>query len=110
MCFTLFPVSRNLIFAPLSKRNISRTFNFRAVKFAKKIVVSCNHLFAQRLCAKIRCARTFSELRYLLNHQVKYVSTERFCQDPVENYFGRRRSMGRRRDNPNLRTFVYIPR
>ena len=36
MCFTLFPVSRNLIFAPLSKRNISRTFNFSAVKCAKK--------------------------------------------------------------------------
>ena len=39
MCFTLFPlfpVSRNLIFAPLFKRNISRTFNFSAVKCAKK--------------------------------------------------------------------------
>ena len=33
--------------------------------------------------------------------------TERFCQDPLENYFGRQRSMGRRRDNPNLRTFGY---
>ena len=31
-----FPVSRNLIIAPLFKRNISRTFNFRAAKCAKK--------------------------------------------------------------------------
>lgn len=46
-------------------------------------------------------------IKYLLNHQVRYVLTERFCQDPLENYFGRQRSMGRRRDNPNLRTFGY---
>lgn len=46
-------------------------------------------------------------IQYLLNNQVKYVLTERFCQDPLENYFGRQRSMGRRRDNPNLRTFGY---
>ena len=32
MCFTLFAVLHNLIFAPLFKRNISRTFNFRALK------------------------------------------------------------------------------
>ena len=41
MCFTLFPVARDLIFAPLFKRNISRTFNFRVVKCAK------NNNFAQ---------------------------------------------------------------
>ena len=32
---------------------------------------------------------------------------QRFCQDPLENYFGRQRSLGRRQDNPNLRTFGY---
>ena len=42
-----------------------------------------------------------------MNHQVKYVLIERFCQDPLENYFGRQRSIGRIRDNPNLRTFGY---
>ena len=31
----------------------------------EKIVVSRNHLFTQRLCAKFRCARKFSELMYL---------------------------------------------
>ena len=48
-------------------------------------------------------------IKYLLNHQVKYVLTERFCEDPLENYFGRKRSIGwrRGRDNPNLRTFGY---
>jgi hypothetical protein len=35
------------------------------------------------------------------------VLTERFCQDPLENYFGRQRSLGRRKDNPSLRDFGY---
>ena len=46
-------------------------------------------------------------VRFLLNRNVKYVLTERFCQDPLENYFGRQRSMGHRRDNPNLQLFGY---
>ena len=37
------------------------------------------------------------------NGQCKYVLTERFCQDPLENYFGRQRSLGARKDNPTLR-------
>lgn len=41
------------------------------------------------------------------NYQVKYVLTERFCQGSLENYFGKKRSKGRRKDNPNLRTFGY---
>ena len=41
------------------------------------------------------------------NHQVEYVLTERLCQDPLENYFGRKRSKSQRKDNPNLRTFGY---
>ena len=38
-------------------------------------------------------------VKFLLLNIVKYVLTERFCQDPLENYFGRQRSMGRRRYN-----------
>ena len=38
---------------------------------------------------------------------MQYVFTERLCQDPLENYFGHQRSLGRRRDNPNIRTFGY---
>ena len=40
-------------------------------------------------------------VKYLLNQGVPYVLTERFCQDPLENYFGRRK------DNPSLRDFSY---
>ena len=44
---------------------------------------------------------TFINRSYKIPFQVKYVLTECFCPDPLENYFGRQRSMGRHRDNPN---------
>ena len=36
-----------------------------------------------------------------------YVLTERFCQDPLENYFGRQRSLRSRKDNPSMADFGY---
>ena len=36
-----------------------------------------------------------------------YILSERFCQDDVENYFGRQRAIGRRRDNPSVRDVGY---
>ena len=39
-------------------------------------------------------------IKYLLECGVAYVLTERFCQDVLENYFGRK-------DNPMLRDFGY---
>ena len=46
-------------------------------------------------------------VKYLLSKNVQYVFTEHFCQDPLENYFGRQRSLGRRSDNPSVRQFGY---
>ncbi|XP_057299290.1 uncharacterized protein LOC130629929 [Hydractinia symbiolongicarpus] len=46
-------------------------------------------------------------IKYLLSQNVPYVFTERFCQDPLENYFGQQRSIGHRKDNPSLRDFGY---
>ena len=46
-------------------------------------------------------------IQFLLSHQVKYVLTECFCQDPPENWFGRQRSLGSRKDNPNMVDFGY---
>ena len=40
-------------------------------------------------------------------HNVSYVSTKRFCQDPLENYFGKQRSSAARKDNPSLYDFEY---
>jgi hypothetical protein len=46
-------------------------------------------------------------VKYLLQQNFEYVLTERFCQDPVENYFGRQRAIGARKDNPTVRDFGY---
>ena len=45
--------------------------------------------------------------QFLLQHQVKYVLTKRFCKDPLENYFGRQISLGLRKDNPRMADFGY---
>ena len=40
--------------------------------------------------------------KFLIIHKVSHVLTERFCQDPLENYFGKQHSSGDRKDNPSL--------
>ena len=51
---------------------------------------------------------SFTEVcRYLLQNGVSYVLSERFCQDDLENYFGRQRSLGGRQDMPNVRNTGY---
>jgi hypothetical protein len=45
--------------------------------------------------------------KFLLDEGMEYVLTERFCQDSVEEYFGNQRNLGRRNDNPDIRTFGY---
>ena len=51
---------------------------------------------------------SFKEIcKFLLEHGVPYILSERFSQDDVENYFGRQRAIGRRCDNPTVRDFGY---
>ena len=45
--------------------------------------------------------------KFLLANGVEYVLTNKLCQDPVEEYFGRQRAIGRRCDNPSMREFGY---
>ena len=45
--------------------------------------------------------------KFLLSQGMEYVLSERFCQDPVEEYFGSQRMLGSRCDNPDIRTFGY---
>ena len=44
---------------------------------------------------------------FLLWHQVKYILTEYVCQDFPENWFGRQKSLGSRKDNPSIADFEY---
>lgn len=37
---------------------------------------------------------------------VKFVYSERFCQDNVEIFFGKQRARGRRNDNPTVEQFL----
>ena len=37
---------------------------------------------------------------------VQYVLSEKFCQDPVESFFGKQRSQGGRNENPNVKQFM----
>ena len=46
-------------------------------------------------------------VRFLLEEGMEFVLTERFCQDPVEEYFGKQRQLGRRSDNPDIHQFGY---
>ena len=46
-------------------------------------------------------------VKFLLNADVDFVLTSRFCQDPVEQYFGKQSEIGRRSDNPTIKTFGY---
>ena len=51
---------------------------------------------------------SFKEVvKFLLENGVQFVFSERFCQDDLENYFGRQRAIGRRKDNPSIRDFGY---
>ena len=56
---------------------------------------------------KISVNSTIKVVQFLHQHHMRYVLTERFCQDPLENYFGRQRSFEAQKDNPSLRDFGY---
>ena len=56
---------------------------------------------------KISVNSIIEATQFLLWHQVKYVLTECFCQGPLENWFGRQRFLGSRKDNPSMADFQY---
>ena len=56
---------------------------------------------------KITVHSIIEAVKFLLQHHVKYVLTEKFCQDTLENYFGQQRAIGARKDNPSIRNFVF---
>ena len=56
---------------------------------------------------KITCNAITQAIKYLLEKGVGYVLPECFCQDPLENYYGTQRSLGRRKDNPTVQMVGY---
>ncbi|XP_062578102.1 uncharacterized protein LOC134245410 [Saccostrea cucullata] len=45
--------------------------------------------------------------KYLLGQGLPYVLSHDFCQDPLEEHFGRHRGLGSRHDNPTAHQFSY---
>ncbi|KXJ22182.1 hypothetical protein AC249_AIPGENE4182 [Exaiptasia diaphana] len=45
--------------------------------------------------------------KFLLPEGMENVLTERFFQDPVEEFFGKQRQLGLRSDNPDVKAFGY---
>lgn len=43
--------------------------------------------------------------QYLLRCGVRMVLTNKYCQDPLEEHFGRHRALGVRAENPSLWTY-----
>ena len=56
---------------------------------------------------KITVHSIIAAVKFLLQHHVKYVLTESFCQDPLKNYFGQQRAIGARKNNPSIRDFGF---
>ena len=56
---------------------------------------------------KITVHLIIEAVKFLLQHHVKYVLTERFCQDPLENYFGQQGVIDARKDNPSVHDFGF---
>ena len=56
---------------------------------------------------KITVNSSIEATKFLLQEGMEFVLTERFCQDTLEEYFGNQRKLGRRSDNPDIRTFGY---
>ena len=46
-------------------------------------------------------------VQFLLSEGCEFVLSERFCQDPLEEYFEHQRARGRFSDNPTLQAFGY---
>ena len=56
---------------------------------------------------KITVSSIVQVVQFLLSEGMEYVLSERFCQDLLEEYFGRQRERGRFNDNPTLQAFGY---
>lgn len=56
---------------------------------------------------KISALSAIEATKFLLQEGMDFVLTERFCQDPVEEFFGKQRQLGRRSDNPDIHKFGY---
>ena len=58
-------------------------------------------------CIQITVRSTVETVKFILQNGSKFILTERFYQDHVEEYFVIQRQLGRRYDNPDVAKFCY---
>ena len=51
---------------------------------------------------KITVHSVIELVKFLITDKVLYLLTEKFCQDPLENYFGNQCSSGAQKDDPSM--------
>ena len=51
---------------------------------------------------QITVRSTVEPVKFLLQNDCLFILTERLCLDPVQEYFGIRRQLGRRNNNPDI--------
>ena len=56
---------------------------------------------------KIAVHSIIEAVKFLLQHYVKYVLTEKFSQDPLEIYLGQQKAIGAQKDNPSIHDFRF---
>ena len=56
---------------------------------------------------KITCHSLVEVIKFCLEQNIPFIFTERFSQDPLENYFGKQRELGFCKDNPDIYNFGY---
>ena len=59
---------------------------------------------------KITVSSLIDVVKFLISEGMEFVLSERFCQDLLEEYFGRQRERGRFSDNPTVQAFGYNDR
>ena len=80
----------------------AREGNWKAAERAKMFLT---HQTYKGLVMTVKSVKEASA--YLPDHGVKFVLSDKFCQDPLEQQFGRLRNINTRIENPNLHRFGY---
>ncbi|XP_055877443.1 uncharacterized protein LOC129924769 [Biomphalaria glabrata] len=85
------------------KMNIEKRPGYFTNVQKSKMFISHQTFKGLEMTVKGFCGAT----RYLLSHGVPSVLSNNFCQDPLEEHFGRHRGLGQRSENPTLYAFGY---
>ncbi|XP_066926583.1 uncharacterized protein [Clytia hemisphaerica] len=82
---------------------IGKKVQLNALENFPKLTETTCFMFPTYNGIKISITSLKEIIPYLLANGFDYILTEKFCQDNIENYFGRQRAIGHRKDNPTAK-------